>query len=563
MRYQVAQALFVVQFGFASDRARGRTINTFRLPMLHDDEMPEKFNFNRLEVTEHHKVYDEYSNRQTPPEYDGYLLKDGDNKAFANQYPVASFGQFSDTANRRFRRYCGSDEVMASILTDREQVYEYNLLTDVLEDIQRGIMGLEKFDLTHPYYNESRNKVKLLGFLYARLVQEFRVAYPGYDIDFKWVKYFNFSDVVLPDAKIYRSITEQEASLLSGDQIMKAIKDDGAFKIEYPNGMILGIELTRDCWEVFGEKHDMNVWRVYYAPQQHATETEPQQALYPIEYFHGDDHISAAFSYVTRLRSLHPGKETGNGATLAELASRTRREEVLAMTEKFAFKRLLEDSQIKTYDEYGAEFNLTKKNDDPYALVWAESSVLNMSETQRNIKAVFFPPETTEKVAVRTFKMFLSVPGYPLGGIDADLLAAAVKDAEREIAAEDCTARAAALTMEEVAEVLKKDGRYVYNYATGQTLALEQIPLTNPPVADEVATSIVFKDRIINNDQKVHTITVPLMASDLVIQCYLKVLKHDKPFSFASDEQFVTVIRETLQQKLEWMARNQSTDANN
>jgi hypothetical protein len=561
MRYQVAQALFVVQFGFASDRARGRTINTFRLPMLHDDEMPEKFNFNRLEVIEHHKVHDEYSNRQNPPEHDGFVLKDDSGNVFANQYPTASFGQFSDTSNRRFRRYCKNDGDLSVILADPSIVYEYHLLTDVLEDIQRGIMGLEKLDLTHPYYNESRNKVKLLGFFYARLVQEFQLAYPGYGVDFKWIKYFSFSDVLLPQATVYRKVTAKEADTMSGDQVMKAIQDDGAFKVEYPNGMVLGIEHTRDCWEVFGEKHDMNVWRIYYAPQQHASENEAPQALYPIEYFHGDDKISAAFAYVTRLRSAHPGKETGNGATLAELASRTRREEVLGMSEKFALKRLLEESQIKTFDEYGAEFNLTKKNDDPFALVWAESSILNADETQRNIKAVFFPPEVTPQVAVRVFKMFLSMPGYPLGGIDGDLLVTVVKDAEREIAAEECTARANAVTMEEVSAALKKDGCYIYSYATGQVLALEQMPLSNPPIADEVATCIIFKDKIIDNDQKVHTLVVPTMASDLVIQCYLKVLKNNKPFSFATDEQFLTVIRDTINEKLAWMARNKSVDA--
>lgn len=560
MRYHVDQTLFAVQFGFASDRVRGRHIKTFRLPVLHDDEMPETFNFIELKVAEHHKVHDEFSSRLDAPQLDGYLLKDKDGVVYANQYPVAAYQQTSDSANRRFRLYNREDSVIESLLTNPNSIYEYNLLTDVLEDMQRGIQGLAKLVPEHSYYKEAQGKIKLLQFLYDRTVEEFKKTYPGYDIDFKWVKYFSFSDVTLPMATIYKSLTLAQASELSGDQITQSIKDHNAFKITYSNDMVLGIENTRGSWNIFGHDHDLDVWRVYYVPKE-GTEATQLQPLYPIEYFAEEDVLSASFCYLLRLRSTNPGNSTNNGQSLAELAANAWRRNVLMMPTKNALKALLEKSEIKSFDEYGAEFNLTKKNDDPYALVWAESSLLNQDETQRNIKALFFPPDTKPEVAIRVFKIFLSVPGYPLGGICEEALKNTIQDAEREIATEECNERAAAVTIDDVWAKLQAENRYVYTYSNGQALALERLPLDKDQVADEAVMQIIFKDRVINNLEEVHTISIPVMAQDMAMQCYLKVLKHHKPFSFVTNKQFITVIREVIQEKLEWMARTTSTGA--
>jgi hypothetical protein len=55
--------------------------------------------FNELTVTEHHKVSGEWSDEK---QYDGFILKDTQDRVWHNQYPRASYGQLSDSNDGLF-----------------------------------------------------------------------------------------------------------------------------------------------------------------------------------------------------------------------------------------------------------------------------------------------------------------------------------------------------------------------------------------------------------------------------------------------------------------------------
>lgn len=55
--------------------------------------------FNEVTVVEHHKVSGEWSDEK---QYDGFILKDDQDRVWYNQYPTASYGQVSDDADGLF-----------------------------------------------------------------------------------------------------------------------------------------------------------------------------------------------------------------------------------------------------------------------------------------------------------------------------------------------------------------------------------------------------------------------------------------------------------------------------
>lgn len=180
MRYQINEILPVIHFEFKGNSVLENAL--FKMPYLHYETPVSRINFKLLTVTEHHKVsweYDEEDKRV----HDGYLLRDEAGVTYSNQYPRASYGQVTDTADRRFDLYFGSDQEAEAFFKHAHDknllVPIYHLMSDVLQDIQKGIVEITK--ILEKEHNESLNtkKVKLVA-LIDRISKEFMIHYPGW-----------------------------------------------------------------------------------------------------------------------------------------------------------------------------------------------------------------------------------------------------------------------------------------------------------------------------------------------------------------------------------------------
>src|SRR5690606_19708176 len=132
MRYQLNQELFVIHFDYASLRNQEKQFLAaeFLLPFMYGNkEVPSQVNLEMLTVIEHFRTpWD-----QDPAEelkHDGYLLLDSQSEIYANQYPRASYGQVTDTADRRFNYYVTGQEdhkkIFDSFDKGEKKVYEYH-----------------------------------------------------------------------------------------------------------------------------------------------------------------------------------------------------------------------------------------------------------------------------------------------------------------------------------------------------------------------------------------------------------------------------------------------------
>lgn len=96
-----------------------------------------------LTVTEHHKV----PNAHDPKGHatcDGFLLKDEKGVVWANQYPVASYGQMSDDASYYFNEFFSPDQNYDVLEDGRLRYFED--VTATIARINRGVKHLEKLE---------------------------------------------------------------------------------------------------------------------------------------------------------------------------------------------------------------------------------------------------------------------------------------------------------------------------------------------------------------------------------------------------------------------------------
>ena len=164
MRYEVNQKLFAINFSYPGNFNYG----LYTQPLLNNDIAPSEINFIELQVTEHHKVPNSWGN-VNDKDCDGYLLKDADGNPFVNQYPTASYGQTTDTGDRRFRRRIELEEQLV-----KGGPYEYHLLSDVLSEFYKGIDDLGKHGTALAM--ELRGKLEKLR---DRIEEDFVLKYPG------------------------------------------------------------------------------------------------------------------------------------------------------------------------------------------------------------------------------------------------------------------------------------------------------------------------------------------------------------------------------------------------
>ncbi len=138
-RYSPGQELYGIAFSY-----RSKKMSSIGAPMLWDEEYPSAIHFIKLKVTEHHRVPNEFDEKQEPTlDCDGYKLVDEKGRVFLNQFPRASYGQITDNGDRQFREDWKGD-FNERFKTDKEDPSEFTLLTEMFATIAKGIRDLER-----------------------------------------------------------------------------------------------------------------------------------------------------------------------------------------------------------------------------------------------------------------------------------------------------------------------------------------------------------------------------------------------------------------------------------
>ena len=241
MRYQPQQEIFVVAFRYPTMDQR---MLTYRQPLIHDDNQPTRIYFNKLTVAEHHRVRSEWAAVDSEPTCDGYLLSAEDGKVYSNQYPTASYGQTTDTADRRFFLHLEEKEgVYEKFLADNpDSPLEYNLLTDVIESIMKGIKDLGAIPTEAENYKRAKAKHDQLVVLQARMLLEFTQWFPDYVPTTSWEAPFKGSTLLWPDATIYPKMTKEKLLAIPAEKLAIMFRRCGKIVAVYPDGDLLSIE---------------------------------------------------------------------------------------------------------------------------------------------------------------------------------------------------------------------------------------------------------------------------------------------------------------------------------
>lgn len=130
MRYNIGEKVIVMHYVL-----NGRIGWTNRVYAPWEDTL-DRIMMETLTVTEHHKVaWDQDPNGEK--KHDGFVLENHLHQKWSNQFPTASYGQISTTADYYFdRKY--PDGVDFNELSD-EQMATFEDVTVVIDRIDRGI----------------------------------------------------------------------------------------------------------------------------------------------------------------------------------------------------------------------------------------------------------------------------------------------------------------------------------------------------------------------------------------------------------------------------------------
>lgn len=146
MRLNVNEEVYGINFEYKGEEETNMFFsmpNTFR-----GNKEVVSIRLAKLTVSEHHRVPSEWD-VDRKPDCDGFILKDDKGVEWRNQWPVASYGQVSDTADRRYKLKEPTDEAEKAMFRVRLDtgfipVYEYHQLQDVLTTFQEAIEKMEE-----------------------------------------------------------------------------------------------------------------------------------------------------------------------------------------------------------------------------------------------------------------------------------------------------------------------------------------------------------------------------------------------------------------------------------
>lgn len=139
-RYFPGQELYGIAFSYQDEN-----MSCTSLPLLWNDKYPSKIHLVKLTVSQHHKVPDCYDERK-PPELscDGYHLVGTNGRTYTNQFPTASYGQLTDTADRIFTEEVAEGGWKERLERDAEDPSRYMLVTSVFADVTKGIRDIRR-----------------------------------------------------------------------------------------------------------------------------------------------------------------------------------------------------------------------------------------------------------------------------------------------------------------------------------------------------------------------------------------------------------------------------------
>jgi hypothetical protein len=188
MRYAVGQKIWTVFF---------HNMDAVFYPMWspyipwQNKALPE-IEFLQLTVVAHHKVHNEYDEKDAEPTCDGFILKDEQGRIWHNQYPRASYGQTTDSADGLFRmstehsrkefnetldfittrreaRVNGDDEIKKAphVIETYDLMRELNNMNYGAHNLDKRVADPRTADEALPHYNK-------LNLWYGRVVDAFK-----------------------------------------------------------------------------------------------------------------------------------------------------------------------------------------------------------------------------------------------------------------------------------------------------------------------------------------------------------------------------------------------------
>lgn len=431
MRFQIGQTLFAVHFS-TDDALKENKIRHFRQPLMYDSNMPVQYNFERLKVTEHHKVYWEYDDREkTAPKNDGYLLTDDHDREFSNQYPTAYFGQMSDEANRRFSRHMGGTGNFDKIKTANPNlIYSYHLLTDVLEKFLIGIRDLKAMDVSLAQYAEAQQKAALVEVLFKTTVSEFSKAYPGYYIDTKWKSLMRGQEPTWPEVTIYRRLREETFIRSSKDGILTDYKNYGRIEVQYNSGDRLRLQNTEGMENVCPSLEDSECHTLTYMEKiSNPDRCAPESFnAHQTEFFHLADIETAVVALMKRNASWEPIKATNTGVSEEEIDVRQSIDRVKAYQPMHLVQYLDDHKAIGVKYAGNVKYELLQISSGSFALKHTQPATQNPGD-EMMLHSTTHLPATTPEVAV---KCFLKLIDNPPTSIDPDRIEALFTEVKKE-----------------------------------------------------------------------------------------------------------------------------------
>lgn len=401
MRYNIGQSLFAVQFVFASHNECGQLLYT--TPLMHTNEQPVHINFVQLEVTEHHKVRNEWEDESVTPTYDGYKLKQDQGLVFHNQYPTASYGQTTDTGNRRFD-LAGTAKKFESFKGNKEKFVEAHLLTEVLSDIAKGIRDLGEVKLTDDSAGWAREKVEALKELQTRIHKEFKEKYPEHHITTLEKAFWAGSDMKHFVTTIYRKIKVEELAAIPVEKLVSQFKGDELLQVVFPSGdyLIMDQQIgTYVLWSSLnphaypGVKMDVEHISLYYVENPEPTGSGGY--VHQTEFFHPSEVQEGVEALLRRALGKSPLRATA-GSSLEVIAAKESLAHALRGPGTYEVNMLKEGKEIITYSSKGDVFKLIHNREtSDYELITAPRG-------QDREFTSYLPEQVSAEIAVAVYK---------------------------------------------------------------------------------------------------------------------------------------------------------------
>lgn len=172
-RYTIGQEIIVVGFNYGT----GKEVWFSRRPFAFaGTDYPLSIELFKLKVTEHHKVaWDVDPNGER--RYSGFILSTEEGGVWYNQYPMASYGQVSDVADRQFTinyaKMTASSEFTEDQITERCEKLPFitvETLEGFIKDFYRAVWFAQKE--IHDADQNVRNRAHLIIKFFDDLIEE-------------------------------------------------------------------------------------------------------------------------------------------------------------------------------------------------------------------------------------------------------------------------------------------------------------------------------------------------------------------------------------------------------